>query len=376
LEGQRIDGLISALRAGGYRTLGPRLKDGAIVYDDVGSAAELPRGVADEQAPGSYRLKKRGDAALFGYTVGPHSWKRFLHPPVLTLWRARRQEQGFEVEAAESQEAPRFAFLGVRACELQAIAIQDQVFLGGAHVDAAYAARRRTSFVVAVNCTQAGHTCFCASMDAGPQVLFGFDLALTELLTRPGCPFLMEIGTGEGAVLAEKLESRAATDEDLRAAETAVATATAQMGRSLETQGLKERLVASYEDPHWQEVGERCLGCANCTLVCPTCFCATVEDVTDLAGTSAERVRRWDSCFTLDFSFIHGGSIRSSRAARYRQWLVHKLATWHDQFGTPGCVGCGRCITWCPVGIDITEEARALGAAGGLKGEDHGDREL
>ena len=82
-----------------------------------------------------------------------------------------------------------------------------------------------------------------------------------------------------------------------------------------------------------------------------------------LYGARAERWRKWDSCFTLDFSYIHGGSVRTSAAARYRQWLSHKLATWIDQFGSSGCVGCGRCITWCPVGIDITEEVAAIRAS-------------
>jgi Fe-S oxidoreductase len=103
-------------------------------------------------------------------------------------------------------------------------------------------------------------------------------------------------------------------------------------------------------------------------MVCPTCFCTTVEDVSDVTGDHAERWRRWDSCFTLGFSYIHGGSIRNSGKARYRQWMTHKLASWIDQFGTSGCVGCGRCITWCPVGIDITEEARAI-RDGGQHGE-------
>jgi Fe-S oxidoreductase len=95
-------------------------------------------------------------------------------------------------------------------------------------------------------------------------------------------------------------------------------------------------------------------------MVCPTCFCATVEDATDLTGSATERRRVWDSCFSQEFSYIHGGSVRTSAGARYRQWITHKLATWHEQFGVSGCVGCGRCITWCPVGIDITAEARAV----------------
>jgi Fe-S-cluster-containing hydrogenase component 2 len=133
----------------------------------------------------------------------------------------------------------------------------------------------------------------------------------------------------------------------------------------MDTSGIKELLYRNPEHPRWDDVAERCLACTNCTLVCPTCFCGSVEDVTDLVGETAERWRRWDSCFTLDHSFLHGGSVRSSTRARYRQWLTHKLASWIDQFGTSGCIGCGRCITWCPVGIDITEEVAAIRATDG-----------
>ena len=153
---------------------------------------------------------------------------------------------------------------------------------------------------------------------------------------------------------------KAASAEEKAKAEGIVAKAARQMGRTLDTKGIKELLYRNYENPRWDDVAKRCLTCGNCTLVCPTCFCTTVEDVTDLTGEHVERWRKLDSCFTMDFSYIHGGSIRSSPRARYRQWMTHKLATWIDQFGTSGCVGCGRCITWCPVGIDITEEAAAI----------------
>ena len=132
---------------------------------------------------------------------------------------------------------------------------------------------------------------------------------------------------------------------------------------SCETHGLRELLQDSLEHPRWDEVAERCLTCGNCTMVCPTCFCTTVEDVTDLTGEQAERWRAWDTCFSLDHSYVHGGSVRPTGRSRYRQWMTHKLGTWWDQFGTSGCVGCGRCIAWCPVGIDITEEAAALRAS-------------
>lgn len=366
IDRQGLDVLISTLGALGYRVLGPRVRDGAIMYDDVAGVADLPKGWTDRQAPGRYQLERRDDGALFGFAVGPQSWKRFLHPPVQTLWTARRDGDGFIVETPPAPTET-FAFIGVRACELAAIAIQDRVFQGGPYRDGAYAARRRDAFLVAVNCGEAGGTCFCASMGSGPKAEAGFDLALTELLDAEPADggrhdFLVEVGSEAGRGVLAVLPHRPATEADLAAARAVVAHTSQSMGRTLETDGLKDLLQANPEHPRWDQVAERCLACGNCTMVCPTCFCTTVEDTSDLAGETAGRERKWDSCFTLDFSYIHGGSVRQSGRSRYRQWMSHKLANWIDQFGTSGCVGCGRCITWCPAAIDITAEIAAIRA--------------
>ena len=353
--------LLAALAADGYRLLGPTVRDGAIVYDEIEGVSDLPRGVSDEQAPGRYRLSRRADDALFGHVVGPHSWKRFLHPPALRLFGAVREGRTFAISPPGGAPLPRSAFVGVRPCDLAAIACQDRVFLGGPFVDPTYRALRDATFVVAVQCGEARASCFCASMGTGPRAESGFDVALTELIVEARPPeYVAEAGTDRGAALLARVAGRKANPEELERAAAASRRAEAQMTRRLETDGLREALAASLESPRWEETAKRCLSCANCTMVCPTCFCTTVEDTTDLTGDHAERWRRWDSCFTMDFSYIHGGSVRRSAASRYRQWLTHKLSTWWDQFGASGCVGCGRCITWCPVGIDLTEEAAAL----------------
>ena len=323
--------LLEALRADGYRLVGPRIRDGAIIYAEIETLDDVPAGWTEVQEAGAYRLR-------------------------------RRQEGGFTV-LDEARAAPRLALIGARSCDLHAIVIQDRVFTGGGHVDPDYAARRRDVFVVAVNCGEAGGTCFCVSMNTGPRATRGFDLALTELIDARGHRFLAEIGSPAGTALLSRVGSEKAPDDDRRAADEAVARTAASMGRTIETRDIKDLLYRNLEYARWDDVAGRCLGCANCTLVCPTCFCAAVEDVTDLAGAHAERVRRWDSCFTLEHSYIPGGSVRASLKARYRQWLTHKLATWIDQFGSSGCVGCGRCITWCPVGIDITAEVAAIRAS-------------
>jgi ferredoxin len=360
---QGLQSLLDALRAKGYRVVGPTLRDDAIVYDDIADLDSLPRGWTDVQEAGRYALVRRSDEALFGYNVGPHSWKQFLFPPSETLWRAQRNEDGTLAFTSQSPPPEKFAFIGVRACELHAIAIQDRVLREGRHADTGYAARRQDAFLVAVNCGQAGGTCFCSSMGTGPKAESGFDLVLTELIGTGEHRFLVEIGSEAGAQILEAVPQEPATDEQIAAAAAIVETAAGQMGRKLETDGLKELLQSNLEHPRWNDAADRCLTCGNCTMVCPTCFCTSVEDHSDLENKTAERVRKWDSCFTLDFSFIHGGSVRTSAHSRYRQWMTHKLANWIDQFGTSGCVGCGRCIAWCPTGIDLTEEAAAIRAA-------------
>jgi len=357
-----VDGLqvlLTALRDRGYRTVGPTVRDGAIVYDDVGTIGDLPVGWTDEQENGRYRLVERGDDAVFGYAVGPHSWKKFLHPPVQRLWTAVHDGADVQVTPAPAAEE-RFAFIGVRSCELHAIAIQDRVLMGGDYADPHYRARRRDTFIVAVNCGTAGGTCFCVSMNTGPKAEDGFDLALTEIENDGRRRFVVAAGTEAGLAVLAELPHDTATAGDRAAADAVVARTAASMGREMRSDDVHALLLANLEHPRWDEVAARCLSCANCTMVCPTCFCTSVEDASDLSGTETSRSRRWDSCFTMDFSYIHGGSVRASTHARYRQWMTHKLATWHDQFGTSGCVGCGRCITWCPVGIDITEEVRAI----------------
>jgi formate hydrogenlyase subunit 6/NADH:ubiquinone oxidoreductase subunit I len=344
-----------------HEVIGPTVRDGAIVYDRITGLADLPAGWTDSQAPGRYRLKRRHDDALFGFTVGPQAWKRFLHRPVEILWTMRKGKDGVAIEN-DTGVAPKFAFIGVRACELHAIGIQDRVLSQGPYVDMEYTRRRQSAFIVTINCGQAGETCFCVSMKTGPKAESGFDLALTELIDGDGHQFLVEVGSPAGVEVLSQVPQRSATDEEIAKAAAIVARTEKQMGRHLETDGIKELLLGNLNHPRWDHVAERCLTCGNCTMVCPTCFCTTVEDHSDLNGTSAERVRKWDSCFTMDFSFIHGGSVRGTPRSRYRQWMTHKLATWIDQFGTSGCVGCGRCITWCPVGIDITEEAAAIRA--------------
>ncbi len=364
IETSALQSLIDQLRKRNYRIVGPTRRNGSIVYDEISTTADLPKGWGAEQRPGIYRLHKRNDEAFFGYSVGPHSWKEFLFSPIQTLFSAMRHSRSFslseESQKDKSNKQEKLAFLGVRGCELRAIEIQDKVFLSGHYQDPYYRNVREELFIIAVNCSTTSETCFCSSMNTGPKVSSKHDLALTEVCEDDQHYFIVEIGSQRGSKIFENAPHRPATPQEESRAESAVKKAQGQIKRTLETKGIKELLYENSENAEWEKVGERCLSCTNCTMVCPTCFCNTVEDSTDLTGSEAIRTRKWDSCFTMDFSYIHGGSIRVSTKSRYRQWMTHKLASWIDQFGSSGCVGCGRCITWCPVGIDITAEARVI----------------
>ncbi|MBI4851677.1 MAG: 4Fe-4S dicluster domain-containing protein [Acidobacteria bacterium] len=347
------------LNSFGYQTIAPTISENTIVYDQITKISDLPIGYIDEQTGGHYRLKKHSKPTFFSYTVGANSWKKYLHPPKVRLWQIKRKAKAMEFVSEETQP-PKLAFIGVRGCELAAISIQDRVFLKDKFVDPIYSTRRKDIFIVAINCARAVKTCFCTSMQTGPKVEEGFDLSLTEILDDKKHIFLVKVATEKGREILKNIPYKVATKEDENIAENIIKTTAQSIEKKLDTENIKELLYQNYENPSWDEVANRCLSCANCTMVCPTCFCTTVQDTTDLTGEIAERWRSWDSCFTSDFSYIHGGSVRVSTKSRYRQWLVHKLGAWLDQFGTSGCVGCGRCITWCPVGIDITEQVKTL----------------
>ncbi|RZT19156.1 4Fe-4S dicluster protein [Mycobacterium sp. BK558] len=347
IDAAGLQQLVSVLQELGYRVVGPTVSGNAIVLDELDSADDLPAGWGVDVAPGQYRLRRRDDDAVFGHSAGPQSWKQFLHPARQQVWSS---------DGELTEEIPRYAFLGVRGCDLAAIATLNGVLGAGAHPDRAFTGRLGRAFVVAVNCTEPGGLCFCASMGTGPAAGPGYDLGLTERTGPDGRRYVVDVGSAAGADVLDRLARREPDDGEIDSARAEVADAAGHMGRQMPEGDLRALLIESRESPHWDEVASRCLTCGNCTMVCPTCFCTSVEDVTDLTGTHAERWTTWASCFEMDFTFVHEGSVRQSPPSRYRHWLTHKLGTWHDQFGTSGCVGCGRCIAWCPTGIDITEE--------------------
>lgn len=356
---ERLQDLMDALNDAGYACVGPMLRDDAIIYGRLNGAADLPLGVVDQQSPGSYRTHVTASQRRFAWANGPQALKPFLFAPRDTLWWATRQADGSLVfDARQSRHKP-LAVIGARACDLAALALQDKHFLQGAYPDPGYASRREGLFIVAVNCSHPADTCFCASTGDGPRASSGFDIALTELDDG----FVAEAGSARGAAILQALSLPDATPAQIAAAEAQSRQAAARQTRTLPGRNLQAALFANLEHPRWNEVAERCLSCGNCTSVCPTCFCHSEADAPQLDGAKSEHVREWDSCFTQGHSYIHGFTVRPDTRTRYRQWLTHKLGSWHEQYGRSGCVGCGRCLSWCPVGIDLTEEATVICSA-------------
>ena len=351
--------LLEGLSAKGYRVVGPTVREGAVVWETIRLVSDLPIGWRDQQEPGRYRLEQSGSDEIFGVVHGPQSLKPFVFAPREPLLQIERSKDGFTAHPTPPQ-SEKVAVIGARACDLAGLAIQDRIFLENAYRDPYYAARREGLFLVAVNCTRSLQTCFCASMETGPRAHSGFDLVLTQVDDS----FLVEAGSEAGRDLLSGLSLPPASEDLTGEAGGRIEACARSQVRRLDRARLPQALYDAHEHPRWDEVAGRCLACTNCTMVCPTCFCHTVEETPDLLDQHSAHVRLWDSCFTQQHGYIHGKNIRPTIKDRYRMWLTHKLASWIDQFGTSGCVGCGRCITWCPVGIDLTEELPALLTSG------------
>ncbi|MEQ9300072.1 MAG: 4Fe-4S dicluster domain-containing protein [Cyclobacteriaceae bacterium] len=358
IDVDELRSLFEKLSLEGYDQIGPIFRDGAIMLEKLNAFDDIALGYLEEQDKGKCHLTHHKDQGYFQYSVGPQSFKKFLHPPRRKLWSADGSSVDYKVSLPESP--PKMAFWGVRGCDIAAIKTLDKLFLEGSFVNDWYQSARKDLVIIAVGCTQPSQNCFCTSLGTGPMPNDGFDMSLIEIMNEHEHYFIAQSRSSMIDDWLSGANPRLASEEELDKSVKAMQSAIDQMPIRFDPREVSEKLKSKLEHPEWESVAERCLSCANCTMVCPTCFCSTTEDITDITGDHTERWLTWDSCFVGDFSYIHGGQIRKSTKSRYRQWMTHKLSNWYDQLGTSGCVGCGRCIAWCPVGIDITEEVSAI----------------
>jgi sulfhydrogenase subunit beta (sulfur reductase) len=370
-----LQNLIDALKRGGYRCIGPTVKDGAIVYEEIEDSSQLPLGVSVVQRPGRYDLQEESQTGepsslnseeannpvssrnrYFAWANGPQNLKPLVFASREKIWSVVKNADGtLKFEAVQPPVQP-IAVLGVRACDVAALDLLDKHYLNVDNPDPYYQQRRRNLLLIGINCSHPADTCFCASTGDGPQVEGGVDIVLSELDDG----FLVKPESSAGRAIVDQLPVQEALSTQRDTATEELEHAAASQQRKVPLRNLYPYLTAKLEHPRWSDVASRCLSCGNCTMVCPTCFCHNQVEELALDGSGSDHYRQWDSCFTQGHSYIHGITIREDIASRYRQWLTHKFGTWHEQYGRSGCVGCGRCISWCPVGIDVTEELAAL----------------
>ena len=354
-----LDTILTTLSKLGYQLEGPQVKDFTVVLGPIEGTADLPQGFSSQESPGVYNLSSNGKENYFDVTSGPQSWKKYFFPPQsqLMVFQQDDEDPNNWITLGSTEETPKFGLIGVRPCDLAGIQIQDKIFLEGDRCDPIYQDRRDKALILVANCTKPCDTCFCTSMGTGPKAVDGFDLALTELNGH----FLIEVGSDVGLQALADLEFEAASGYYLKEADKAIEEAVKQIKLNLpDPEKLETELLENLDHPHWDNVASRCLSCASCTQVCPTCFCWDSVDKTQLPGNTIIRERSWDSCFNPDYSYVAHGNTRPNTRARYRQWLSHKFASWYEQNGTSGCVGCGRCITWCPAEINHLDEIAAI----------------
>jgi ferredoxin len=351
-----LDQLIHYLTNQGFQVKAPTIRDNAVVYDDIDGAYELPWGYIDKQEPANYKVTKTDKKAAFAWSLPAHSVKPMLFEEKEAVWKVNRNQDGKLIfEPCLNQK--RYAILGVRPCDLRAIEIQDKVFIDNTYQDIRYKIRRESAFIIAANCTTCHSNCFCVALGGSPHADSGFDLAMTEI----DGGFVIECGSAKGLEAITALQLHLPTELQINMAKEKVDQVRGMQTKSLPPIANVEKALANaYHHPRWQDVAQRCLSCGSCTHACPTCFCHTEKDEPSLDGKTSQHTREWSSCFSLDHSYTHGQLYRDQPEHRYRQWLIHKFSSWREQFKTKGCVGCGRCITWCPVKIDVTEEIRAI----------------
>jgi sulfhydrogenase subunit beta (sulfur reductase) len=279
--------------------------------------------------------------------------KKYFFKPIDTMFNFSA-EKSYEMPAEELNK--KYVIFGVHPCDIHGLKILDLVF-SGRYVDSYYFAKRSRAVIIGLDCIP-DDLCFCRSTGTG-FVDTGFDLFLSDIDDS----YLVRVATSIGddmVTLADSLfwEVEKADREKYKAK-------SIQRRESFQTeiqlQDLPEIMDLEYESQVWQEVGEECLSCGTCSMVCPTCYCYAVFDELNLDANSGQRKRRWDSCLFKDYALVAGGhNFRAKRSSRVKNRYFHKQRGFVSQHGRPSCVGCGRCKAYCPAGIDIVEIVNKL----------------
>lgn len=360
LPHNKLQNLLDVLHNQGYSCLGPQVQSHSISYQPLTQVNDLAIGIEIEQSPGLYRIHQKQHSRYFSWSNGPQALKPLTFSAHEKLWSSHKDSQGSpEFKLTEIDVKP-LAIIGIRPCDLAALSLQDQHFMQTSVVDSKYQQRRDSLFLIAVNCSHPSSTCFCHSTGDGPAINntqnIQYDIVLDELDDG----FVIKAGSEKAKQILTLLPLQTATSEHMQQAKEQTHKAQTSQIRELPGKNLQQQLFDRLDHDQWKKIADRCLSCGNCTMVCPSCFCYRETELAELNGESSQHSREWDSCFSEGHSYIHGFTVRSETQLRYRQWLTHKLGGWHQQFGRSGCVGCGRCISWCPVGIDLTEEVKTL----------------
>jgi len=330
--------LIEVLKAYGYVTYGYKVSRGAVIFDELRNLEDMPLKYRDVQGPGSYRLIE-GNGVRHSFA----SPKEVIHPARQELFNVD-SNGGVSYPPIESKK---IALVGIKSCDLASIKVMDRILSN----DDSYNARRKEALTIVEECINPGDTCFCGSLGTGPYVSEDFDLAYARI---DDDHVLFKYGSRVGLNLVKRLGLKPASEELVNTysslmSEAKEKTSPLKFGLS----DIENSMLKSMSDVDlWKKLSEKCVGCANCNLVCPTCFCTEFLDDLKL-DNSASRVRFWVGCLSYVYGLVAGTHFRPELYMRYRHFVLHKFLFYRKQIGLVGCVGCGRCITWCPVGIDL-----------------------
>lgn len=332
----------------GLDVIGLRYNGGSFSYGKLSSINDAPLYVEDLQGRASYRLIRANAAGSFRHTY--LSPKYFLNPPLQEVAHV-----GADFGASAPKERPKpFAIFGIKPCDLHAIRVIDGILL---NKDLYYTMIRGSLRAVVVEeCTRPSGNCFCGSLGTGPQARNGYDLAYAWL--EDGV--VVKAGSALGEELIEELGLEGADAGDVEKYEEYIIRAQQQTKALPELPKLVNALEKSMGNIElWSKLSRRCVGCSNCNMVCPTCFCTEFFDEIGPNG-SATRFRKWYGCLSYSYGLVARGHFRPELYMRYRHFVLHKFLFYWKQVGLIGCTGCGRCITWCPLGVDIRETLREV----------------